>query len=807
MPNDMDDIFDALDRSDEKTKQAVTRAKKASKAKKPPETLDEAFDRVLGMKLKDDEKAIVRQIKELIETGEVKRDDPTKKLSKKEVFLLWGSYQEVVKERKRQHVIDTKPDNFWIVTNTETLSELMIMLASEPLTAWDTETTGLDIFNDKIVGYSVYLPNHDVAAYVPFGHTTGQTQIHKDDALTLAKEYLENPNNKTIWHNYSYDGHMFLNDKITVANPYWDTCIVSKILNEKEANHKLKSLYDKYVLGSDDKSDQFSDLFDDAVIYDKDIILSGIYAAGDAHKTFKLYAFQKPYIDTVDNLRTVWYKIEQPLIPVDLSMERTGWRIDLERIERLKTELQPHLIEAEKAIKDAFNIDEAFLEKMSSVLGRNETEFNVNSPQHLSYLIYDFIGVDENFGKKFGKASRTTSADVIEAICKDHEQLESLLEYRKLGKLLSTYLEKIPNAMEPATGRLHCRFNNMGSSESGVSSGTETGRYSSSTYVSGRHSRTGDTAKGSNLQNLPSKGIGVEVRKCFIPDDGWTFIGADLSAIEPRVIAHVLATEYNDRSMLDFYLANKDLYTEMAMLAFGFPRENCVDKAYSPDGSFKPRTLMKMGVLSYLYGSSSKSFARSMKVSEEIAADFFNKMIQAFPGLEVFRKDVLKKLLQQGSIAYAQTKFGRKRRFPEYRKNYVELQKLNRMKPWQMTNEEKSRRSKLWGLCASVERQALNHQIQGTAADILKQNLVRMHAFCRENGYKLICSIHDEIIISVPKRDLSLELIEQVRSIMCDTVKLAVPLKTDIVIMPERWMQEYEVDQWDFEHQCPKEAS
>lgn len=795
------DVLDVLETVEKKEKRATKRATNASKEKKAPETLSESFERILRLKLKEDEKAVVFEVKRLLETAQISRVDETKKLSKVEVFRLWEQHRLNRRETLKQNVIDTKPANFWVVQDIITLGKIREMLKTEPLTAWDTETTGLDLFNDRVVGYSAYMPNHDIAFYVTFGHETDDIQCPRDIALDVAREYLSISTNKTIWHNYAYDGHLFSNEDITVANPFWDTCIVSKILNEKELNHKLKSLYDKYVLKAEDKSPQFSELFDGATIYDKPVLLSGIYAAGDAYKTFKLYAFQKPFIDTVDNLRTVWYKIEQPLMEVDLSMERTGFRIDWERIEQLKVELRPRLIEAERNILEAFNINTAFLEEMSSALGRTETEFNVNSPQHLAYLIYDYLGVDEDFGKKFGKASRTTAADVIDALCADHEELTPLLEYRKLGKIVSTYLDKIPKAMEPATGRLHSRFNNM-ASEDGRNAGTETGRYSSSTYVSGKNSKTGDDAKGTNLQNIPSKGFGQEVRKCFIPDDGWIMLSADLSQIEPRVIAAILANQYGDRSMLEFYLSGADLYTEMAMFAFGFQRENCVDKAYSPDGSFQPRKLMKQGVLSYLYGSSAKSFARSMKVDEEIAANFFEKMIAAFPGLEKFRKDVIYKLLYRGNVAYAETLFGRKRRFPDYRKNYVELQQLNKLKPWKMTPEEKARRSRLWGLVAGAERAALNMIVQGTAADILKQNMVRMYKFVKENEYKLHASIHDEVIPSVPLAALTPELIEEIRSIMCDTVSLGVPLKTDIAIMP-RWSEEYSADEWDFENRRP----
>ncbi|UJF36587.1 3'-5' exonuclease family protein [Paenibacillus hexagrammi] len=250
-------------------------AKKKRKAKEP-ETLDQAVERLTSaknIKWSDDERSILNTVVGALEIGDLKWDHAAKKLGKKNVMDLFAELNEVKRNRTKQYVIDTKPDNFWIVQDTLTLDRVRKMLETEPETAWDTETTGLDLFLDRIVGWSVYMPNHDVAVYVPFAHETGQVQVTESEALGVAREYLENPSNRTIWHHFKYDGHMFANHGIAVANPYWDTQSVSKMLNEHEPSHRLKDLYARYV--SNEEAIFFEDLFDDFKIYDKDVILSG----------------------------------------------------------------------------------------------------------------------------------------------------------------------------------------------------------------------------------------------------------------------------------------------------------------------------------------------------------------------------------------------------------------------------------------------------------------------------------------------------------------------------------------------------
>lgn len=861
------DVLSSLDAQDAKTAQATNKAKKASQ--KRQETLEDAFKRIRTLKLNDAELRIVDDVERLIRAGEL--EQPSGRLSKKAIFELWASYREIVRERKRQHVIDTRPANYWIVQDVITLERVRRLIASNDAIAVDTETSGLDIFIDRMCGWSAYFPNEDIAVYVPFRHTGGRIydgaldhsifhawydanradgQVPIDSALSVLREIVCDESKRTLFHNGKYDLHIIANDGIIVNNFWWDTMSVAKLLNEHEPSHSLKALYVKYITGGQDEKITFDDLFDDKTIYDKDILLSGVYAAKDALMTYKLFEFQKPFIDTRDNLKTIWHKIEQRLLMVDWRLERTGFRLDVEHFERLQVDLCQKVEDAEKALITSFNVDSSFIAKMSEALGRTETDFNVNSNQHLAYLIYDHLGVDPRFSTKFKKGERSTAKDVIDALCEGMPALDPLRTYRTAVKMLQ-FAEKLPSAIEPSTGRIHCRFNNMTGDDFG-SSGADTGRYSSSEYCAAKHSRTGDVKKGFNSQQLPSKG---GIREGFLPDDGWVFVGADESQIEPRVIAHILYTQYGDDSMKRLYDGGADLYTTMAMQTFGLEREYCVDKSYDPTGTFQPRKVMKTGLLAALYGQSPKSFARVVNVSEDVAKAFFDGLNKSFPGLKRFREDTISRLMKLGNIAFSETEYGHKRRYPTYRSIKAELTKLEKacyksgcdilrekrpkarvrdgveddtlgrihdkiVAGTPLSDEEREDVTRYGLYCrhqkskedfwtwrktvSAVEREAVNHRIQGTAAGIIKLVMIEIDAWCIRNGFKFHLTAHDEIKVSVPLNRLTSDLVDEVDRIMTQTVTLTVPLKSDCVI-ERRWMQEVAPDDWDFEKQQPKE--
>jgi len=322
--------------------------------------------------------------------------------------------------------------------------------------------------------------------------------------------------------------------------------------------------------------------------------------------------------------------------------------------------------------------------------------------------------------------------------------------------------------------------------------------------------------KGTNLQNMPSKGGGVLVRNQFVPRAGFTFVGADLGQIEPRIMAHIMYTRYGDNSMRQIFVDGTDLYTSMAMMTFGLAEGYCVDKAYDPSGTFKPRSMMKTGQLAVSYDQSPKSFAKKMNVTDDVAAMFFENFDRTFPSFKTMVADIRGFMARHG---YVETLFGRKRRFPDYAATKA-AQARSEQRLIRLYTERKQLRSKTTllardqqrllslqdeidllaesrGLIGYWERASFNAVIQGTGADILKMNGNRNARVCRERRWEFNASIHDEIKNSVPNADLTPEAIELIRDIMTNTVELSVPLVTDIVIEP-RWMREYQPDEWDY---------
>jgi DNA polymerase-1 len=575
-----------------------------------------------------------------------------------------------------------------------------------------------------------------------------------------------------VWFNGPFDLNMASNEGIDIRSfkVEWDGLPAAKLLNDGEESYRLKNLYAKYVTKGEEEAILFEDLFDDFRIYDKSIYLAGPYACLDGVKTWRLRCFQKPYIETVDNLRTAW-AIERDILIPSVVMSRAGFRLDLERMSTLRVEWAKLMDDAknELIVEHGLNSPD-FLKAMSESLKRDVNEFNINSGDHLRYLIYDVLGIDSSVAKRFRKPERSTAAEVLEVICEDEPRLLPLKKYRTYSKLITTYIDAFPEAVDPSDGLLHTVFN---------PEGTASGRYSSYGYKNNEGKRL-----GFNGQNAPAKGdIGKELRSCLLPPiEGYAFISSDFSQLEPRITASIMAEQYGDTSLRDFFVSGRDPYAAMASMIWSLPYEACGDKMKSPDGTFEPRKVAKALLLAITYGLSAKSLARKLKVSDEKAKEFFAKTYETFPGLRTLTDDTVEKMRTRGKNAYAESLWGRKRRFLKYRENLAELRRLESIKRWERTEAQNQRRFELWMDTSGDERAAVNHRIQASAAQIAKMTVIALYDYCNENGFFLVSQIHDQNLVAVPIEKLTPEVVADVDRIMIETVKISTPLACDTTI-------------------------
>lgn len=783
-----DRITEAFDQVDELEVKATKRLKEA----KTVESLDDAEARILALKTTEAEQAIIRKVFELWRSGRMERPDTKKRLSKKGVMEAYEAWLKSEKERKQRIVVDGKPDNHWIVTDEETFDRFFALAHDEDVVAADFETDGIGLFDAKIVGVALYLPQADISAYIPCAHTTGEAQLPK--ALVLdatAKLLAAKP---SVWFNGPFDLNMAANEGIDIRTFIieWDGLPAAKLLNDNEESYKLKNLYAKYVANGEEEAILFEDLFDDFRIYDKPIALAGAYACLDGVKTWRLRCFQKPYIETVDNLRTAW-AIERDVLIPSVVMSRAGFRLDYERMAAMRIEWAKAMDDARDDLiaEHALNSPE-FLKAMSASLGRQVDEFNINSGDHLRYLIYDRLGIDSSVAKRFRKPDRSTAAEVLEVICEDEPSLLPLKKYRTYSKLITTYIDAFPSAVDPTDGLLHSVFN---------PDGTASGRYSAHGYKD-----NGGTRRGFNGQNAPAKGdIGKELRSCLLPPkEGYVFVSSDFSQLEPRITASIMADQYGDTSLRDFFLRGRDPYSSMASMIWELPYEACGDKMLDPSGTFEPRKVAKALLLAITYGLSAKSLARKLKVSVEKAKEFFDRTYETFPGLRTLTSDTVDMMKHRGKIAYAESLWGRKRRFPNYRKNHVEMTSLERIKRWDRTEAQNQRRTQLWLDCSGDERAATNHRIQSSASQIAKLTIIALYEYCNQNDFLLVSQIHDQNLIAVPVEKLTPQVVTDVDCIMVETVKISTPLACDTTVgrsfgeevKPKDWFKRKEDDDY-----------
>ena len=591
----------------------------------------------------------------------------------------------------------------------------------------DVETTGLDIYNDILVGICLYTPG-ETSAYVPFNHTDLQNvrvadQMSEEQVRDITLPYLQDQELRCINHNIKFDNKKLAWDwKQIIVNIYWDTLIAGYVLNENEP-HGLKPLYNKYILHGKGSSEDYGDLFEGIPFNYVPIEVATVYGANDGFKTYALYKFQAQYLredHPREDFRKMYYvfrEVEMPLIPLCTDMEMRGVEIREDFAKELSEDFNKEMVEVEAkcdAYVEQFKqyiLDHNNLMRLTKVT----CKINYSSPQQVAALFYDIFklrsvsrkeprGTGDKIIQKFLSTAKKKDTKKSREFA---EFLENYQRFKEIKKLLGTYVDKIPQVKEPKINAVYTTYNQYGA---------KTGRFSSS-----------DTVSKINLQNIPSKE--KRIRKIFKARDGYKLVGGDFSQIEPRVLAFLSG----DESMINAYKEGKDLYAIMGSQVYQLPYEDC--REFYPDGTVNAegkhrRTTMKSVLLGIMYERGATAIGEQFNKSAEWAQQLIDNFYKSFPKINQYR---LKIENMAETYGYVTTITGRKRRLPDM----------------QLEDKDDYRYQE-------AHRQSLNSVIQGSSADIMKLSMIAIYNDPRYKALDchMIITVHDELIMEVPEEHI-----------------------------------------------------
>ncbi|MEG5064359.1 DNA polymerase I [Microcoleus sp. B3-A4] len=618
-----------------------------------------------------------------------------------------------------------------IIQTTEQLNELVQLLQTftdkaSPV-AWDTETTAIEPRDAELVGIGCcWGTGEEDVAYIPTGHKTGKN-LDKATVLNALRPILESENYPKALQNAKFDRSILRCQGIKLAGVVFDTMLASYVLNP-ETSHSLSELsrhYLKIVAKS------YNELVPkNKTIADISIREVADYCGMDVHTTFQLVGKLRTELDKADehnfpdkSLHKLLLEVEQPLEPVLAEMEFCGIRIDSAYLQELSQQLEKSLKEIE--------------EKTYQAAGR---KFNLGSPKQLSEILLEKI--PDEFQKKSRKTKTgySTDAAVLDKLQGDHPIVDDLLEHRTLSKLKSTYVDALPQLVRAETGRVHTDFNQTA---------TGTGRLSSS---------------NPNLQNIPIRTeFSRQIRKAFLPEEGWLMVSADYSQIELRILAHLS----QEPVLIEAYQNNRDVHTVTAQLLFE-------KEEVTPDERRFGKTI-NFGVI---YGMGAIKFGRSMGKTSADGKKFIERFNQRYSKVFEYLEKVKKEAI---ALGYVTTILGRRRYLKFESESLLDLKGRNPQDIHSDRLKSVSRDD------AQSLRAAANAPIQGSSADIIKLAMIEVHKILQNYQARLLLQVHDELIFEVPPDEWE-ELQPKIRTAMENALPLSVPLIVDIHA-GQNWME------------------
>ena len=571
-------------------------------------------------------------------------------------------------------------------------------LKQAKLFALDTETDNLDYMAANLVGISFALENGE-AAYLPLqlDYLGAPKTLEKTTALALLKPILENPAIQKVGQNFKYDLTIFARNGINVQGVAFDTMLESYVLNST-GRHNMDDLAKRYLGHQTISFEEIAGKGKNQLTFNQiPLEKAAEYAAEDADVTMKLQQVLWEKLSKEPTLEKLFKEMELPLLGVLSRMERRGVLIDSDALFLQSNEIANRLSE---------------LEEQAYVLAGQP--FNLASTKQLQEILFDKLGLPVI--QKTPKGAPSTNEEVLEELAFSHELPKVLVEHRGLSKLKSTYTDKLPQMVNPQTGRVHTSYHQAV---------TATGRLSSS---------------DPNLQNIPIRNEeGRRIRQAFIAREGFTVVAADYSQIELRIMAHLS----QDQGLINAFTQGKDIHRSTAAEIFGV----ALDEVTS-----EQRRNAKAINFGLIYGMSAFGLSRQLGIGRADAQSYMDLYFKRYPGVQTFMHDIREKAKAQG---YVETLFGRRLYLPDI-------------------NSSNGMRRK------AAERVAINAPMQGTAADIIKRAMIQLDQKLQNDpDIAMIMQVHDELVFEVRSEKVAFYS-ELIKTQMESAADLVVPLIVEV---------------------------
>jgi DNA polymerase-1 len=597
--------------------------------------------------------------------------------------------------------VEGEPIECHVIYTEEELDLWVEQLRQAELIAFDTETTSLAVIEARLVGVSFAIAEGE-GVYVPCGHDyrDAPRQLGAETVLEKLKPLLEDEKLPKLGQNLKYDHGVLANYGIELSGIRFDTMLESYVLESSARKHDLDTLAMKHLGRKTTSFEQIAGKGKNQLTFNEiDIGVAAPYAAEDAEVALSLHRKLWPGLEREERQAQLFSLIEMPLVPVLSRIERNGVRVDADRLAEQSGELTQRIEE---------------LQQTANALAG--APFNIASPKQIQEILYDRLKLPVM--RKTPKGQPSTAENVLQDLAAEYELPAVILEHRGLSKLKSTYTDKLPEMINPATGRVHTSYHQAVAA---------TGRLSSS---------------DPNLQNIPIRTAeGRRIREAFVPEPGFTLLSADYSQIELRIMAHLS----QDEGLLHAFANDVDVHRATAAEVFGVALEQVTTDQ---------RRHAKAINFGLIYGMSAFGLAQQLKIQRGDAQEYINVYFARYPGVKRFMDETQQQARERG---YVETVYGRRLYLPE------------------INSSNHARRQ-------YAERTAINAPMQGTAADVIKMAMLAIDDWLGEEpvseGIRMTMQVHDELVFEIPEHRVAAAT-DRIRELMSGVADLSVALTVD----------------------------